>query len=478
MVVLFGAASSGSAVTTAGGRLAAATPLPIAQWEFPDALVARSDRVEVGYGSSLGAYLATPSAIGTLFVRNDRERWYTPVPLKLRKPGRLEVVDTLLKLRAFVPDRLLRGRKLFYYAVFRNRRTGRSATVPAAGARAPETTLIINNAYHIQLGAHVFGHPQTPEAVVARAGPTQVGWDPSPGSGPSSFDVAADRSVWLLDGFNKRVLVWAAGHPDVVARTLPLPFYPFDFAPGPAGSLYLTRGLPGVEELHLARVSPSGKLLWERAIGANLASALLRTDPDGTLWWTWSACPAPPSECWTPVATPAGRPLSRAAQKRRALERQPLPGGLQLARAYAGWAPVAPGDIFPHEARFALVNRAGRVVRAWRIRSRTSIFFPLSATAGLIGGDPVIVLQPTVITPPTVPGGDAVRKSEYVALRLGPAGGIRARVTLAAADPPLSYWGSFVMTDLRVGPGSKLYQLGSSPATGVTINQFSLRRTR
>lgn len=35
-----------------------------------------------------------------------------------------------------------------------------------------------------------------------------------------------------------------------------------------------------------------------------------------------------------------------------------------------------------------------------------------------------------------------------------------------------------LITDLRIGPGSKLYQLGSSPATGVTINQFSLRRTR
>ena len=36
-------------------------------------------------------------------------------------------------------------------------------------------------------------------------------------------------------------------------------------------------------------------------------------------------------------------------------------------------------------------------------------------------------------------------------------------------------YGDNLLADVRIGPDGKLYQLGSSPATGVRIYRFSLR---
>ena len=68
--------------------------------------------------------------------------------------------------------------------------------------------------------------------------------------GPA-FLVAADRSVWLLDAFNNRLLVWPPGQPNARPRAVTIPTSPLgspvDFALGPAGSLYVPwapRGQP------------------------------------------------------------------------------------------------------------------------------------------------------------------------------------------------------------------------------------------
>lgn len=315
----------------------------------------------------------------------------------------------------------------------------------------------------------MFGHPQTPEAVVARAGPTEVGFGRNGlVFGPSSIDVAKDRSLWLLDEVNRRMLVWAPGHPDAVARMVALPFSPEEFGVGPAGSVYLMRGgLPGSPFRRLTRLSASGKVLWTSRIAGGL---WLRTGPDGTLYSTGPAPePSPRTQSgaypWVPVATPGGRPLSLRAQEQRTQWAQPLPGGLQLVRVPTGYDRQSA----PHEARVALINRAGRVVRSWRISSRTVIWMPWGVTPALVGGDPVIVLTATA------PSGNP---QEYLVLRLGPRGGIRTRFALPLHDPPRSAYGDSVITDIRVESDAKLYQLGSSPDTGAAINRFSLRRTR
>jgi len=58
--------------------------------------------------------------------------------------------------------------------------------------------------------------------------------------------------------------------------------------------------------------------------------------------------------------------------------------------------------------------------------------------------------------------------SEYSVLRLGAHGAV-TRFSL-----PYSMWGSSLLSDLRIGSDHALYQLSSSPTTGVVISRYSL----
>jgi len=478
-------------------RAARSTGFFVSQIEFPPPLVVRGERIEVGYDAQTTPNAQKiPNATGTLYVRNDLQRSFTTVPLKLRKrqvgPPWPEGTDTI-KLRAFVPNWLLVGDRLFYYAVIRDRLSARSVTVPTGGARAPESVWIINNAVRVNLGTYAFGHLAPPGAVVARAGLTQVGFNTcAPGgecgqpSGPASFEVASDRSIWLLDQLNSRLLVWGRGQPDTVARTVPLSFAPFgDFALGPAGSLYVVRGYskgppvhPGgwpssFPPLQLSRVSMGGNVVWTRKLDTDDASVQLRTGPDGTLYWTGGGSGQKAKEGqgwrpWAPAVTPVGRSLPMATQERRVRWTQPLPGGRQLVLATTGWTGL-PWTPEPHEVRVALLDRASRVVRAWRITSRTIIEPAGAATPALVGGDPAVVLFPTR------PSGGTYQ-SEYLVLRLGPKG-VRTRFSLPFDEPPRSAYAGYTITEIRVQPDGKLYQLGSAPDFGAAIYEYSLAPT-
>lgn len=453
----------------------------VSQVQFPPPLVVRGEHVEIGYDAQVGSNRAgTPSAIGTLYVRNNGQTDFTAVPLRIRKALQRPSNDPdHVKLRALVPDRLLSGDKLFYYAVITNRRLGQSVTVPTRGAQAPETALIINTAFRIDLGTHAFGRPQAPEAVVAKAGPTEVGFARDGlAFGPKSFGVTKDHSVWIWDSVNRRMLTWTPGSPNVVARTLTLPLSPGDVAAGPGGSVYLFRDGPrGRPTGRLTRLSARGTVAWTSTVVRRPPG--LVTGPGGTLYAT-----GPPSESskdemarywwgnypWVPVATPDGRPLSLTIQRQRVLLTEPLPGGMRLARVNAGYDE----NLAPHEMRVALLSRTGRIVRSWRIKSRTVIWKYAGST--LVAGDPVITL---LAQAPSLGGPGAVApRSEYVVLRLGPRGGIRTSFSLVQNDPPQSAYGDGVINDIRVEPDGKLYQLGSAPEFGAAISRFSLRRTR
>jgi hypothetical protein len=89
----------------------------------------------------------------------------------------------------------------------------------------------------VSLGTHKFGHLRAPEAVVASAGPDEVAFtNPAECAreGPWSFEIASDRSIWLLDELDKRLLVWAPGHPSASPCVVGLSesFLPVDFALG------------------------------------------------------------------------------------------------------------------------------------------------------------------------------------------------------------------------------------------------------
>lgn len=112
----------------------------------------------------------------------------------------------------------------------------------------------------VPLGTHTFGTLRTPDAIVAMAGPDDVGFyvPPSPGEGvadgPGTFEVVRDGSIWLFDVVNDRLLVWPAGRPGRPARAVPLPERRSiaDFAVAPNGTIYVTdRGAP-----RPARTSP------------------------------------------------------------------------------------------------------------------------------------------------------------------------------------------------------------------------------
>jgi hypothetical protein len=151
----------------------------------------------------------------------------------------------------------------------------------------------------VPLGTHRFGHPRPPDAIVAHAGPDQIGFDEivqeGVGIGPQSFDIARDGSVWLLDGVNGRLLVWRPGRPDRPARTVRVPRLVFgDFTLAPDGTIYLIGALqaePGPRPSTCTRWPPAGSSAGPRP-------------PSSTSSRTSSAS-APTA--WSTVL-PAGRP--------------------------------------------------------------------------------------------------------------------------------------------------------------------------
>ena len=284
-------------------------------------LVAHGDRVELVYDAGV------KSATGSVYVRNDLRRRFVRLALA---PER----GPATTFRARVPARLIRGHRLLYYAVLRNRKSHKMARVPARGA---SSALILQHPAVVDLGTHRFGGTRSPDAVVARARPDQVGWQlPPPGQGPSfgpqSFAVGPDRSVWLHDSLNDRMLVWKAGDPDTIARSVPLPARTADndVALGPAGSLYVTTGEGHGLGYHMLinRLTSTGQPMWSSRLAGDFfgdarsfvigANSSLRTGPDGTLHVLATMGGLPGGEQgWMPIAKPDGRPIPRDAQRLR-----------------------------------------------------------------------------------------------------------------------------------------------------------------
>jgi hypothetical protein len=422
-------------------------------------LVAPGDRVSLVYDAP-----GFNGMVGTAYVRNDLGPRFTALRLLHRsRPSSA--------IEARVPARLLRGSRLSYYAVVRDPKSKRSVRIPARGT---SSAWILEHAVRIALGRHRFGATRSDGTVVAHAAADRVGWQippPDCGCGPSfgpeTFLVARDGTVWLDDDLNNRLLGWRAGEPGAIVRTVQLPdnSADHDVALGPHGSFYVTgtTGKGAKLRFVLHRLAQDGRPLWTSPLtGSALGSGAftlgwnspLRAGPDGTLYLLAGMNSRPGGEAgWMPVATPSGRALSPAAQRRGThWPGQPLAGGKELlSEAY-----TARTDGPVTELRFALVDRRGRLVRAWRVSSKTEFGFDLN-TPELLGGDPVVVLDTYV------PG-----KLEYVVLRLGPHGA-RSRFSLARA-----VFGDNLLADVRIGPDGRVYQLSSSPTDGVTILRYPI----
>jgi hypothetical protein len=310
----------------------------------------------------------------------------------------------------------------------------------------------------VELGTHRFGRFRAPNAIVARAGATEIGFKKRDGcgcldgpQGPTLFDVAPNGSVWLLDVLNRRLLVWDRGRPARPSRTVALKGLDVrNFAVGRDGTVYLYAVYAdppaGDSGANLWALSPEGKVRWRAR--ATIGDAL-RIGPDGALYTIGAF-----KRSWTPLTSAAGRPLPLGAQRRRTVSFQPLPGGLHLVASQVG----------PREAHFALVDRSHAVVRAWRVRSRSALTLDQRAlTPALVRGELVAQLD----FPQRA-------KLEHQVLRLTPTG-----IGKSLALDAHTVWGddgAASVTALRVGPDGKLYQLRTNPKTGVSIARYSLRK--
>jgi hypothetical protein len=422
-------------------------------------LVVRGDRVTLVYDAGV------KRATGSVFVRNDRRRKFLRLSLVAER-------GPASTYRANVPDRLIRSQHLRYYAVLRDRGTGRTARVPAKGV---SSALVLEHPKVIHLGTHRFGETRPPDQVVATAAADQVGWQiPPPGqgpkAGPQSFLVGPDHSIWLHDSFNDRMLVWDASDPRTVARTVPLPDRSADndVALGPEGSLYVTHGQGhGLGyRMVLKRLGPTGQTMWTGELAGDFfgesqsfvigTNSSLRPGPDGTLHLLASMFGRPGGELgWMPVATPHGRAIPRGRQHRRTdWPYQPIGGGLRMVTE--AYTPVTDGPV--QEVRVAIVNRRGDLVRAWRVKSRTPI--NLHDTPDVLRNAPTIVLD-------LLEGNDTSGRWEYEVLRLG-------QTPTMFSVPHLAF-GDNILPDIRMSstPAGAVYQLSSDPSFGVQILRYS-----
>lgn len=326
----------------------------------------------------------------------------------------------------------------------------------------------------VQLGTHTFGHLSAPDAVVARAGADDVGFEcgkpsacageQSPAGegcgcidvlpqGPTAFDVRRDGSVWVFDGVKHRLLAWQRGRP---AGSVPLPadVRDSDVVLDRNGTIYVFGGnVPHRPYLTLYALTRSGRIRWHAPTTVGSSQARLVLGWDGAVYAVGpSATPT-----WTPLTTSSGRPLTLAAQRRRSGKLQPLARDVRLLTT----------QVSPHEVHFALVDRTHIVLRAWRVTSRTNLALGRLLPA-LVGGDLVVGLDVTRQA-------GTVFRWETLILRLAPSGGTRLRLALDARavwDPD----GTTARTTIRIGADGRLYQLRTDPKTGVRVTRFSLGR--
>ena len=191
---------------------------------------------------------------------------------------------------------------------------------------------------------------------------------------------------------------------------------------------------------------------WKAPTTTGISTAQLQLGPDGALYAA-QACgercaPFGGNNSWTPLTTSSGRPLSLAERSRRTSPFEPLPGGLRLV-----------SELSFTVARFALVNQADEIVRAWSITSRTRLSGMLAAPA-LVGGHLVVPLEVS-----------AQQRWEKLILRLGPTAA--TRMGFALDDRPI-LGDVNLFAALRVDSGARLYQLRTGVKTGMSVARYSL----
>ena len=314
----------------------------------PPLLAVAGRQVELSYDLVCGQPKDGPSETcvpkGSVFVRASGTNSFVEQPLE-REPDGL--------LSAEIP---VGSGGFDYYAELDNGR-GETATLPEAAAVAPQHVWPLQSWTTVDLGAEPFGETRSPSTVVSELtwgkGSQAVGLDSGQEQsriGPSAFDVAPDGSIVVLDQVNHRL---SRLQPGAGTTQLPVPFSggEGDLAVGGDGTIYVLDA--GASQPVVRSFSPAGDLIAGTPL-AETSADMIRVGPDGPLVHAY------PSEMWLP--TGHGRPPLTADEQL---------AGAQVARSFDGGLAVVV-SASPGETRFALV-RDGGVVRAWLVRSTTSL---------------------------------------------------------------------------------------------------------
>ena len=332
-----------------------------------------------------------------------------------------------------------------YYAVLRDDATGATVTVPAGGETAPQRSFPLRDATEVVLGPHTFGRDRAPDervvtapwgsdvGEVGLAGSRELGF-----SGPSSFDIASDGAVVVLDQVNGRVERWSRA--GVEATNLQVSGGLADFALEPDGTIDVleppNRTIPAPV---LRSFREDGSPRWAQRL-SDRTWAKLAAGPAGP------TVQQQPSEQWLPVAE-HGSALDRSAQAGRGRPGHPFANGREVVVERVGAG----------ELRLAeLVGNV--VVRSWRITSATPLGEVQLAEPH---GNRLVVVTKAYTD----------ERSEYVVLVLD-----RSGVSNSFAVESLEWAESAPLARFRLA-GSSLYRLGSTRA-GLFVDRFDSEVSR
>jgi hypothetical protein len=340
----------------------------------PPTLVDVGSRPDLVYETVCGTGTPDPdpcTTSGTVYLRAVGDASFTAINLTKNPDGTLWTQT---------PTLYTAGAGFDYYAVIQDG-LGRSMTVPAGGASAPQHAWTVAAWTTVALGAHVFGSPRAPEGTVATAtwgnGADQLGLESGGVDqqtiGPSSFDLAPDGSVVVLDQVNRRLATFAPGSPSTPSY-VPILFNggEGDINVGPDGSRYVLDFGGDLQGVPVIRTFDANGTLLASTATAEDSVDMLRGSPIGPVTHSY------PSEMWMP--TGAGvPPLTPAEQIAAEQSARPIAGGQGVVVR-----------MLANEGRFALV--AGTtVVRAWKVTSTTDL--GEAQLAEVNGGNLVVVVR-------------------------------------------------------------------------------------
>jgi hypothetical protein len=444
---LVGTAAVVVAGTAFGHRLATDTAKPFLEaTHLPPLLTAPGEPVELRYDVFCAPAEETEadgpcSAAGSVFVRAGQLGRFTEIALREAR----DAADG--RFVATVPDAIARSPAGFaYYAVVRSSVNGKSLTLPAAGAAAPQRSMSLDRGVTASLPAHSFGRTRGADRRVVQASwgtaLGEVGLENKgknlPPIGGSSFDVGRDGSIHVLDEANRRLLHWRAGAASPSQVSLPVNGTLADMSVAEDGTIYVLETTHAGGQTGLLRTFDASGA--ERsAIELAERASQVRVGPAGPVVLQTT------SGQWM-AAADGGRALSPSAQKVTGRAGRPLDGDREVVVFRAG-----------NEIRAALVG-PGLLRRTWRVVSETPLA-EIQLAEPL--GDGLVVVARTYTE----------LDDEFVVLVLGPRM-LEKRFSLDSAD-----WAETAPLSRFRLVGSSLYQLGSTPQ-GLFVDRIDLEVKR